>query len=49
VQRDRDEQVEVELAPVIGDERAADAVHLARVEVRDELDVLLHQDAREML
>jgi hypothetical protein len=30
VQRDRDEQVEVELAAVVGAELAADAVNLAR-------------------
>ena len=41
MQRDGDEQVEVELAPVVGAERAADAVDLAGVELGHELDLLL--------
>ena len=46
VQRDRDEQVEVELAAVVGGELAADAVDLAGVELGHELDLLLGEQAR---
>ena len=49
MQRDRDEQVEVELAPVVGGELAADAVDLAGVELGHELDLLLGEQAGQML
>ena len=45
VQRDRDEQVEVELAAVVGGELAADAVDLAGAELGHELDLLLGEQA----
>ena len=41
MERDRDEQVEVELSAVVGDELAADAVDLAGVELGDQLHLLL--------
>ena len=49
VQRDGDEQVEVELAPVVGVELAADAVDLAGVELGHELDLLLASRTRQVL
>ena len=49
VQRDRDEQVEVELAAVVGAERAADPVDLAGVELGHQLDLLLGKQARQVL
>ena len=49
VQRDGDEQVEVELAAVVGAELAADAVDLAGVELGHQLDLLLGEQARQVL
>ena len=49
VQRDRDEEVERHLALVVADQPAALAVDLACVELRDELDVLLAQEPREVV
>ena len=49
MQRDGDEQVEVEHAAVVGGERAPDAVDLAGVELGDELDLLLGQQAGQVL
>ena len=49
VQGNGDEQVEVELAPVVGDELAADAVDLAGVELGHELDLLLAEQPGELL
>ena len=49
MERDRDEQIEVELAPVVGGELAADTVDLAGVELGHELDLLLGEQAAEML
>ena len=44
-----DEQVEVELAAVVGDELAADAVDLAGVELGHQLDLLLLEQAGQVL
>ena len=49
MERNGDEQVEVELAAVVRDELAADSVHLARVELGHELDLLLGQEPREVV
>ena len=49
VQRDGDEQVEVELAAVVGDELAADAVDLAGAELGHELDLLLAEQVGQVL
>ena len=48
MERNRDEQVEVELAAVVGGERAADAVDLAGVEFGHQLDLLLGEQASQM-
>ena len=49
MQGDRDEQVEVQLAAVVGGERAADAVDLAGVELGHELDLLFSEQAGQVL
>ena len=49
MQRDRDEQVEVELAAVVGGELAADAVDLARAELGHQLDLFLAEQVGQML
>ena len=49
MERDRDQQVEVELAAVVRGEHAADAVDLAGVELGDELDLFFCEERAEVL
>jgi hypothetical protein len=49
VQRDGDEQVEIQLASVVRRELATDAIDLAAVELGHQLDLLLGQQARQVL
>ena len=49
MQRNRDEQVELELAFVVGDELAADPVDLPGAELRYQLDLLFLEEEREVL